>query len=521
MGKKSLAIIPALFISFVATCQYGNGIATGKFDPSGQLRWEQHAGGYCGNTVDNICTDINSNVYVVGETRCSINFGETFINDGLFVAKYSKEGSQQWVQRIWGGGMQVEGAVADSAENLYVMGRSYTLIGSDTCSIEDTGQYPEIFVAKYNKYGSALWIKHLTGRDYWIKPEAISINEKFGHLYVIGWEDSLYASSTSTNKSKIIVAKFDLHELKVTKEITIAKFNLKINPKNVGNGIANDGSNLYICGSLCGINNTGNLYLAKLDTALHVVWEKQLIGSPSFQNTWYDLTLDDEKNVYATGYFNDSITIGGQTLYSKGLSDLLVAKYSASGEVLWAVNAGSVTGYYGEDAGISICSDNQNSIYVSGHVGPGTNFPINNQTEEEGTFFAKISKNGEFKFVRSFYTGFEGYDREGYVACDQSGNLLFTTHYVYPPFTLEAPITQLNMGRPLVYPNPCKTSFQVNFGGQPGFDYLRLSNLNGQTVKELANGGGGEVDVSGVVPGVYILSALKGKQQIREKLIIH
>jgi hypothetical protein len=69
------------------------------------------------------------------------------------------------------------------------------------------------------------------------------------------------------------------------------------------------------------------------------------------------------------------------------------------------------------------------------------------------------------------------------------------------------------------YPNPCQTSFRVSFGGQPGLDYLRLSNLNGQTVKELANGGG-EVDVSGIVPGVYILNATKGKLQIREKLII-
>lgn len=70
-----------------------------------------------------------------------------------------------------------------------------------------------------------------------------------------------------------------------------------------------------------------------------------------------------------------------------------------------------------------------------------------------------------------------------------------------------------------VIPNPCQNSFRVGFGGQPGFDYLRLSNLGGQTVKELANGSG-EVDVSGVVPGIYILNATKGSQQIRVKLII-
>jgi hypothetical protein len=70
-----------------------------------------------------------------------------------------------------------------------------------------------------------------------------------------------------------------------------------------------------------------------------------------------------------------------------------------------------------------------------------------------------------------------------------------------------------------IYPNPCQTSFRVSFGGQPGFDHLRLSNLNGQTVKELANSRG-EVDVSGVEPGVYILNAKKGSQQMREKLIV-
>lgn len=58
------------------------------------------------------------------------------------------------------------------------------------------------------------------------------------------------------------------------------------------------------------------------------------------QDTPEDLIVDDAGNSYVSGFFRDTMTIGGITLESAGLTDVFLAKFDPAGQVLWAKRFG-------------------------------------------------------------------------------------------------------------------------------------------------------------------------------------
>src|ERR1044071_9185803 len=65
------------------------------------------------------------------------------------------------------------------------------------------------------------------------------------------------------------------------------------------------------------------------------------------------LATDRDGNVYMTGEFGATADFGKQTLTSKGDLDFFVAKYSPSGECLWARQGGGLK----TDRGYSVAVD--------------------------------------------------------------------------------------------------------------------------------------------------------------------
>ncbi|NJM94521.1 MAG: hypothetical protein HC842_07535 [Cytophagales bacterium] len=89
-------------------------------------------------------------------------------------------------------------------------------------------------------------------------------------------------------------------------------------------------------------------------------WSRQLGGTGVDAAT--DIAVDNAGNTFIVGHFQNSIDMGGTTLTSAGAADGYVAKYDASGALLWASLLSSV-----EDVrvvGISI--DCSGYIYITG-----------------------------------------------------------------------------------------------------------------------------------------------------------
>ncbi|AFY54530.1 Calx-beta domain-containing protein [Rivularia sp. PCC 7116] len=95
------------------------------------------------------------------------------------------------------------------------------------------------------------------------------------------------------------------------------------------------------------------------DPMLDAPWAKQF-GSNGYGYEY--LAVDDEGNTYVTGDFTGAVTIGNQTITSKGGKDIFVAKFDKDGNVQWAQEYGG-TNFDNAD---NITVDDSGNTFVVG-----------------------------------------------------------------------------------------------------------------------------------------------------------
>lgn len=71
--------------------------------------------------------------------------------------------------------------------------------------------------------------------------------------------------------------------------------------------------------------------------------------------------VDNQGNVFTTGYFEGTFFIGNDTLTSQGNEDVFVAKYNNAGDLLWSISIGAAS----VDIPAGICIDSAGNCYVS------------------------------------------------------------------------------------------------------------------------------------------------------------
>jgi hypothetical protein len=122
--------------------------------------------------------------------------------------------------------------------------------------------------------------------------------------------------------------------------------------------------------SLAGFGG-GDVFLAKYDPAGEVLW---VVGAGGTNEDFGGgVAVDGAGNSYITGYFSGTASFGSTnrvSLSAVGSSDIFVAKYDGSGNLLWVRQAGGT----GADSGGGIAVDTGGNIYVSGSCKGCTTF---------------------------------------------------------------------------------------------------------------------------------------------------
>jgi hypothetical protein len=139
------------------------------------------------------------------------------------------------------------------------------------------------------------------------------------------------------------------------------------------------------------------LLFAGMQTAnSQCTWWAKSFGSSS-SDFLSELAKDGSGNIYATGYFSGTMTMGSFTLTSLGDKDIFLAKISESGTVIWAKAAG---GLY-EDESSAISLDGSGNIYMGGSFYSSATFESTtiNSTGGSQTFIAKYDNNGNLSWV--------------------------------------------------------------------------------------------------------------------------
>lgn len=129
------------------------------------------------------------------------------------------------------------------------------------------------------------------------------------------------------------------------------------------------------------------------------------------------VTTDSNGNVYVTGYTN-SLILDGQANAGTG-NDILLLKYSSSGEKQWTRLAGTTTADTGQSVGV----DSSGNVYVAGVTGGS----LYSQPYSGGTdiFIIKSDSTGSRVWTRE--TGTTGADTLRGMAVDSVNNVIYLT----------------------------------------------------------------------------------------------
>jgi hypothetical protein len=293
-----------------------NDIFVAKFNADASFFWATSFGTAQFDFVNSLTSDSNANLYV-----SSLWDGSPIFYTGTTtITKYDNNGNQlfNWTNIVSRQGWNVK-AYGDNDGNVYIGGNFYNDyvnvggMGVSSNPANNSSPY-NCFIAKLNNNGNGLWAKN------------------FQHIM----EDFVFDQSTST---------------------------------------------LYATGVLYGkmiydntiIFATGytDIFVGKINSEGGLLWMKQMGGQTGYENrNGLGLALDNNKNVYVTGYFGGSIEFGSTSTPNIDGLDGYVAKYSSSGEPVWIERFAGTS----NEQGNTIAVGKNNNVYIAGEFSGQTRF---------------------------------------------------------------------------------------------------------------------------------------------------
>jgi Domain of unknown function (DUF4397)/Secretion system C-terminal sorting domain len=261
---------------------------------------------------------------------------------------------------------------ADADGNVYVTGyfREVVIIGDDTLRSVGNNRR-DVFVAKYNADGDALWAKAFPG---------VTAQDDRGRGIAVATDGSIYITGE---------ARGDINFGSILMDHT-------------------DGTNR-------------NGFLVKLDNNGNTVWVNQ-IESIAGDDRGYGVQVGPDGNIYVAGQCGNNVVFAaGATPIVTGGGQGFVAQYSPSGSFNWAVTGGGV----GSDRFFDVVFDAAGNAWTAGFSEAST-------TLTYGTFnltpigdgdmiVARVSSAGAFTWANNF--GSTGVDEAGALTLGPNGLL--------------------------------------------------------------------------------------------------
>jgi hypothetical protein len=170
-----------------------------------------------------------------------------------------------------------------------------------------------------------------------------------------------------------------------------------------------------------------DIFILKLNGLGDFVWVKKLSGPES--EYIHCIKHDDVGNFYITGYFEDIVDFDPTTAVfslTAVSQDVFVAKYTSSGNLIWAKKMGGPS----VDVGFSLAVDAVGNVITTGsfeltadfNPGSSTHNLVSNAYTD--IFISKLNSSGDFIWAKSIGGGYA--DRGSAVALDKQNNIYLT-----------------------------------------------------------------------------------------------
>ena len=148
----------------------------------------------------------------------------------------------------------------------------------------------------------------------------------------------------------------------------------------------------HACASL----GSYDIFLARLGKDGGFRWV--LCGGSSGHDSGLDLALGPGGDLWLSGEFNGTATLGGVAFSSTGSSDLFLARVSPAGKVRWVVTGGGA----GLDRGTTVAVDPATGVaFLAGSATLGASFGKHKVQASglENSFFARVTAAGAFTWA--------------------------------------------------------------------------------------------------------------------------
>lgn len=315
----------------------------------------------------------------------------------------------------------------DNSGNVYSGGffQSTTMsFGSLTLTNQSNTYYHDAFIVKYNPSGNILWGKSF-GSSLHEDLRDVAIDAA-GNSYILGE----FASQSVTFGSTVLTN-----------------------------------------------NGASDIFLLKLDPSGNVLWAKSIGGTGT--ETANALALDTNGDILLLSNFGSpTLSVGSTNLTNVGSQDILIVKYSASGNIILAKSMGGT----GADIAYDIATDAMNNFAITGRFsGPsmtdGMGTLIN--TANTALFVIKFNAIGTYQWSSSWSGSSADFGKS--VAIDNVGNVLMLASFneasiTFGSITLTCPTTSYGIIKYNATGTPIWGE-TVATGKIDGVD-LKINNLN-------------------------------------------
>lgn len=533
--------------------------------------WANAGGGPKTTEAYGVTVDKHGNSYVTGRFQDSLKFGNTTLvaNIGtnvyasdVFIAKYDLHGNLVWAKRAGGINYDYANAITvDTAGNIFITGLFIGTATFGTYSVTSISNDYDVFVAKYDTNGNALWVKSVGGNG-WDVGSGITL-DKLGNVIITGAYRNTGTFGTTTLTS---AGNYDIFLAKYTSTGTFVwATGIGGTGDDRANSVSTDiADNFYITGFFNGAftigttnvssNGGSDILVAKFDGAGNPVWGKKCGGI--HDDVGNSLAVSSTTEIYVTGYYTDTATFDTTHLNGLGNEDAFIAKYNYKGDVLWAKKYGGLQ----HDYGYGISLDTFNNVYATGSFwGAGTFDTISLNSFNQDDAFVLGIQNGTDKakwvvnggglnidvsraiaaspygrcFIAGYFTdnatfgehtvtGHTNYDNDFFIAHLDSTFLIDT-------IPINSGITMLHkVGDVLIFPNPFKTSITVAMPADCKMLGVELFDVFGKHLNENIVIGATTfkaekqeviVDMSGLQKGMYMLLLKTDKGNYTSRLL--
>lgn len=399
------------------------GTYTEVFATKYNLDWVNSIGASGRDDIADICIGKDGYIYSVGyvelASSSSIDFDPSnrqMILSGTqpcyFISKTDRLGNPIWVKKVIGsgtrgvGGSTLNAAItSDTFNNLYITGQFTGTVDFDPGPgvFNQTSQNVmgggDFFITKLDSSGGFIWSKQIIGTAS--ESFAADMTYANGALYLLYntllCDDSLDADPGSAVHKLPYTPSFPgegnsyLIKLDENGDYVWAKYFLSdIDCQGLSLKLDRQ-QNIIVGGQYIGTANFDpgktnysltttkqQAYFLKLNKDGNFLWAKSLEGGRHarvYFNCAFDVEVDENGNVYATGKFRDTTDfdpgINKQNLISRGEEDIFILKLNKNGDFVWVKQLGGIA----NDMGLAISVTDDGKIYASNTLGL-TNNPM-------------------------------------------------------------------------------------------------------------------------------------------------